>query len=97
MIVMVLYLCVLMYMLTMKCLCVMFFFNDTATTEIYTVTHSFPTRRSSDLGCWLIESFHAHPSPPISAHRRHSRAVRPYWALPCLPSYGTCEIGRAHV
>src|SRR3546814_16554147 len=27
-----------------------FFFNDTATTEIYTVlTHSFPTRRSSDL------------------------------------------------
>src|SRR3546814_15076988 len=28
----------------------MFFFNDTATTEIYTVlTHSFPTRRSSDL------------------------------------------------
>src|SRR3546814_15773586 len=31
------------------CLCC-FFFNDTATTEIYTVlTHSFPTRRSSDL------------------------------------------------
>src|SRR3546814_6709212 len=28
----------------------LFFFNDTATTEIYTVlTHSFPTRRSSDL------------------------------------------------
>src|SRR3546814_5849509 len=27
-----------------------FFFNDTATTEIYTLTHSFPTRRSSDLG-----------------------------------------------
>src|SRR3546814_20179994 len=27
-----------------------FFFNDTATTEIYTYTHSFPTRRSSDLG-----------------------------------------------
>src|SRR3546814_12906050 len=27
-----------------------FFFNDTATTEIYTyLTHSFPTRRSSDL------------------------------------------------
>src|SRR3546814_15594603 len=26
-----------------------FFFNDTATTEIYTTTHSFPTRRSSDL------------------------------------------------
>src|SRR3546814_3467121 len=25
------------------------FFNDTATTEIYTLTHSFPTRRSSDL------------------------------------------------
>src|SRR3546814_1904242 len=30
-----------------------FFFNDTATTEIYTVlTHSFPTRRSSDLGAF---------------------------------------------
>src|SRR3546814_17818372 len=29
---------------------VFFFFNDTATTEIYTYwTHSFPTRRSSDL------------------------------------------------
>src|SRR3546814_19522202 len=26
-----------------------FVFNDTATTEIYTLTHSFPTRRSSDL------------------------------------------------
>src|SRR3546814_15658917 len=26
-----------------------FFFNDTATTDIYTWTHSFPTRRSSDL------------------------------------------------
>src|SRR3546814_18583822 len=36
------------------CLCssviCIFFFNDTATTEIYTyLTHSFPTRRSSDL------------------------------------------------
>src|SRR3546814_7461387 len=30
-----------------------FVFNDTATTEIYTVlTHSFPTRRSSDLPLW---------------------------------------------
>src|SRR3546814_15736440 len=28
---------------------VLFFFNDTATTAIYTYTHSFPTRRSSDL------------------------------------------------
>src|SRR3546814_17865217 len=29
---------------------IFFFFNDTATTEIYTyLTHSFPTRRSSDL------------------------------------------------
>src|SRR3546814_7209667 len=27
-----------------------FFFNDTATTEIYTYCHTFPTRRSSDLG-----------------------------------------------
>src|SRR5210317_2529001 len=26
-----------------------FFFNDTATTEIYTLSYSFPTRRSSDL------------------------------------------------
>src|SRR3546814_17263460 len=26
-----------------------FFFNDTATTEIYTLTHSVPSRRSSDL------------------------------------------------
>src|SRR5210317_2541891 len=25
-----------------------FFFNDTATTEIYTLSYSFPTRRSSD-------------------------------------------------
>src|SRR3546814_17049471 len=30
------------------CVC-FFFFNDTATPEIYTLTHSFPTRRSSDL------------------------------------------------
>src|SRR3546814_20303352 len=27
------------------------FFHYTATTEIYTLTHSFPTRRSSDLYC----------------------------------------------
>src|SRR3546814_11096561 len=31
------------------CRCLLFFFNDTATTEIYTLAHSFPTRRSSDL------------------------------------------------
>src|SRR3546814_18464734 len=30
-----------------SCLCFFFFFNDTATTEMY--TYSFPTRRSSDL------------------------------------------------
>src|SRR3712207_7936583 len=30
---------------------VCFFFNDTATTEIYTLS---PTRRSSDLGSWQI-------------------------------------------
>src|SRR3546814_18776221 len=38
-------------MINMCLLCTLFFFfNDTATTEIYTVlTHSFPTRRSSDL------------------------------------------------
>src|SRR3546814_1685918 len=36
--------------LLLVCRCI-FFFKDTATTEIYTeLTHSFPTRRSSDLG-----------------------------------------------
>src|SRR3546814_8086061 len=36
----------------------MFFFNDTATTEIYTVlTHSFPTRRSSDLQFGISPSY----------------------------------------
>src|SRR5213082_3762820 len=29
-----------------------FFFNDPATTEIYTVSDTFPTRRSSDLLAW---------------------------------------------
>src|SRR3546814_10031053 len=41
-----------------------FFFNDTATTEIYTVlTHSFPTRRSSD----LPKSFVIFPFLPCTA------------------------------
>src|SRR3546814_18329589 len=47
-----------------------FFFNDTATTEIYTLTHSFPTRRSSDLvHFWLtnpLSCFYGNP------HRRLS-------------------------
>src|SRR3546814_7343946 len=45
---------------------VYFFFNDTATTEIYTSTHSFPTRRSSDLDRLQHRGFQ---------HDRHSASV----------------------
>src|SRR3546814_10168029 len=51
-----------------------FFFNDTATTEIYTLTHSFPTRRSS----YLLDrrsSFNLIaaqcPAPLLSLHVDH--------------------------
>src|SRR3546814_3329509 len=50
----------------------LFFFNDTATTEIYTLTHSFPTRRSSDLD-------------GSSVHRRLPRTDArhaPIWSAP---------------
>src|SRR3546814_15232320 len=55
-----------------------FYFNDTATAEIYTVlTHSFPTRRSSDLSDLVIEAGeedaaqirHAAADQPLAAHR----------------------------
>src|SRR3546814_12033553 len=45
-----------------------FFFNDTATTEIYTyLTHSFPTRRSSDL------LLHHVQLAPDRLHPRHGQ------------------------
>src|SRR5210317_1835274 len=58
-----------------------FFFNDTATTEIYTLSyHSFPTRRSSDLA-------------PSNTPRSSSGPASRSWnrALPRRPR----EIGRA--
>src|SRR3546814_16196725 len=42
--------CMLVFRAYLRLFVDCFFFNDTATTEIYTyLTHSFPTRRSSDL------------------------------------------------
>src|SRR3546814_18003076 len=53
---------------------IFFFFNDTATTEIYTVlTHSFPTRRSSDLTSEQIDD-------AIDAwHRSNEKLTLPNW------------------
>src|SRR3546814_20224122 len=49
---------------------ILFFFNDTATTEIYPVlTHSFPTRRSSDLP---RRRRRAMPRPPLPMPKRWS-------------------------
>src|SRR3546814_10556664 len=55
-----------------------FFFNDTATTEIYTLTHSFPTRRSSDLSARraqgsLDQELSGDPHPHQQRARRAGR------------------------
>src|SRR3546814_16398118 len=63
------------------------FFNDTATTEIYTVlTHSFPTRRSSDLA----------PDAALAARRVKATLVGGIavllWALLALFTTGAAGI-----
>src|SRR3546814_13512820 len=46
----------------------LFFYNETASTEIY--THSFPTRRSSDLGFAVVEQRTAQAAAiPLACHR----------------------------
>src|SRR3546814_3568296 len=41
---------------SVRALCCVFLLNETATTEIYTLTHSVPTRRASDLRVHVVES-----------------------------------------
>src|SRR5210317_2640675 len=48
-----------------------FFFNDTATTEIYTLSYSFPTRRSSDL---RVRPFGAAPLYLFAFAKRRKRS-----------------------
>src|SRR3546814_15008415 len=90
-----------------------FFFNDTATTEIYTLTHSFPTRRSSDLALHADRVVDAAHELDVSLLRlaravadpQHvGRAVVPLAGQAVgagqrllVPQQQRLEIGRAHV
>src|SRR3546814_17018369 len=58
----------------LSCLFFLFFFNDTATTEIYTYSHSFPTRRSSDLWRSLLTT-----SSQCRAKARPWADISPAW------------------
>src|SRR3546814_14411550 len=76
-----------------------FFFNDTATTEIYTLTHSFPTRRSSDLFPRQPRRLALHERKAVEAAFLDAvhTAGGGFERIEGEPEIGRIEIGRAHV
>src|SRR3546814_17131980 len=86
-------------------LCIFFFFYEYGDhRDLHVLTHSFPTRRSSDLdkpprNSDQIADLIKPPAPPAEHQRHEHAAQRPVTSLAQILAVGEQEeeIGRAHV